>query len=332
MRLVFAGTPEFARVSLTALHAAGHQVLAVLTQPDRPAGRGLEVTQGPVKREAERLGIPVAQPLSLRDGRPGASQASELLQGLAPDLMVVAAYGLILPPQILAIPRWGCLNIHASLLPRWRGAAPIQRAIEAGDRQTGISLMQMEEGLDTGPVWASEALEISPRDTFQTLHDRLAALGAQSLVALLSDFPLAGHVPCPQAADGVTYAHKLTRDDASIDWSESAARISGHIRALDPVPGATTTLLGAALKVFSAQEADIPAPSAATSMPAPGTIVRADRQGVIVACGHGFISLGAFQRSGGRRMDVGEFLNGHKVSAGQCFESVTRRVPPVTHV
>ena len=332
MRLVFAGTPEFARVSLTALHAAGHEVLVVLTQPDRPAGRGLGVTQGPVKLEAERLGIAVAQPLSLREGRPGASEAADLLRSLAPDLMVVAAYGLLLPPHILSIPRWGCLNIHASLLPRWRGAAPIQRAIEAGDKQTGISLMQMEEGLDTGPVWASEPLEISPRDTFQTLHDRLAELGAHSLLALLSDFPLPGHVPRPQAQHGVTYAHKLTRDDGPIDWSESAARVSGHIRALDPVPGATTVLLGAALKVFSAQEVEIPQPSAATTVPAPGTIVRAERQGVIVACGHGFVSLGAFQRSGGRRMDVREFLNGHKVSAGQCFDSVTRRLPPVTHV
>ncbi len=315
MRLVFAGTPEFARIALTALSRAGHEILAVLTQPDRPKGRGLDVVQSPVKQEALRLGLDVLQPLSLRQDRPGADETKAHLRALAPELMVVAAYGLILPADVLAIPRYGCLNIHASLLPRWRGAAPIQRAIAAGDTQTGIALMQMEEGLDTGPIWSMTATDIGPEDNFQTLHDRLAQIGARDLVSLLADFPPAGRQPEPQAKEGVVYAHKIEKQDLRIDWSQASSQVAAQIRAFDPAPGAVASIGELQIKCFDArvQAVDL-------KNPVSGQIIQADGNGFVVACGSGAVAIGAAQKPGGRRLGFREFLNGRPVTAGQCFD------------
>lgn len=331
MRLVFAGTPEFARLALVSLHDAGHEIVCVMTQPDRPAGRGLSMVASPVKTEALARGLAVMQPVSLRPGRPGADEAAELLKGLAPDLMVVAAYGLLLPSHVLALPKWGCINIHASLLPRWRGAAPIQRAIMAGDSTTGICLMQMEEGLDTGPVWQCHSLEISSRDTFQTVHDRLSELGSRLIVELLAGFPAPGRQPVVQPELGVTYAHKIVRQDCPVDWSKAARDVSCQIRALDPAPGATTRFQGEVIKVFGATVPDDSGNliSSASLSCKPGEIVRADRQALLVACGHGVVSVEGFQRPGGRRLGFREFLNGRKVIAGQFFESAVDTSPAV---
>lgn len=314
MRLVFAGTPEFARHALTALHEAGHDIVMVLTQPDRAAGRGLSMSLSPVKQEALRLGLPVLQPVSLKIDQPGAQEAKSELRRLQPDLMVVAAYGLLLPKDVLEIPRYGCLNIHASLLPRWRGAAPIQRAIAEGDAETGIALMQMAEGLDTGPVWVQQSTPIAAEDNFQTLHDRLATIGAELLVRHLSDFPRSGLTPNPQPRQGVTYAHKITKVDTPIDWSRSARAVANHIRALDPTPGAQTSFDHESLKVFGAIALANPLKNAVS-----GQIIQADRDGLLVACGEGAVSIAALQRSGGKRLGFREFLNGKKVVPGQCF-------------
>lgn len=315
MRLVFAGTPEFARIALTALSRAGHEIVAVLTQPDRPKGRGLDVMESPVKQEASRLGLEVLQPLSLRTERPGAEQAKARLRQLAPDLMVVAAYGLILPADVLAIPRYGCLNIHASLLPRWRGAAPIQRAIAAGDGQTGVALMQMEVGLDTGPIWSMTATEIKPGDNFQTLHDRLAEIGARDLVSLLADFPPAGRQPEPQAKEGVVYAHKIQKEDLRIDWAQSSSQVAAQIRAFDPAPGAVASIGELQIKCFDAQVYVMDLKNTVS-----GQIIQADGNGFVVACGSGAVTIGAAQKPGGRRLGFREFLNGRPVTAGQCFD------------
>ncbi|MFZ9480671.1 MAG: methionyl-tRNA formyltransferase [Burkholderiaceae bacterium] len=322
MRLVFAGTPEFARVALVALHAAGHDIVAVFTQPDRAAGRGLTLAQSPVKQEASRCGLLVVQPQSLRSGKPGAQEAVALLQQLQPDLMVVAAYGLLLPQEVLDIPRLGCINIHASLLPRWRGAAPIQRALAAGDTETGIALMQMEAGLDTGPVWSEVRTAITPRDNAQTLHDRLATLGAQSIVELLKEFPKATTGPRPQPSIGVTYAAKVTRDDLPVDWSQTADQVCCHIRAFDPSPGAQSRLENNPVKVLDAHVVVDPSADFLLKNVQPGQIIRADQQGLWVACGKGAVALGALQRSGGKRLGFREFLNGRRVTAGQIFESI----------
>ena len=314
MRLVFAGTPEFARHALTALSQAGHDIVLVLTQPDRAAGRGLSVSVSPVKQEALRLGLPVLQPESLKAEKSGAEQTKNELRRLQPDLMVVAAYGLLLPKDVLEIPRFGCLNIHASLLPRWRGAAPIQRALAEGDSHTGVALMQMEEGLDTGPVWAQQSTPITTEDNFQSLHDRLAAMGAALLVRHLSDFPRPGTHPEPQLPQGVTYAHKVSKSDALIDWSRSAQEVANRIRAFDPAPGAQTSFDHETLKVFGAIALVNPLKNTS-----PGQIIQADRSGFLVSCGEGAVSLAALQRSGGKRLGFREFLNGKKVVPGQCF-------------
>lgn len=326
MRLVFAGTPEFARAALSALHAAGHDIVAVFTQPDRASGRGLMLSQSPVKERALQLGLPVVQPVSLREGKPGADEARALLQSLAPDVMVVAAYGLILPAEVLGIPRLGCINIHASLLPRWRGAAPIQRAIAAGDTQTGIALMQMEEGLDTGPIWWEVATPITDADNFQTLHDRLAGLGAKAIVEFLASVPNTAARPRPQSAQGVVYAHKLSRQDLAVDWSQSADQVSCHIRALDPSPGAQTQLEGQTVKVFQARVVPGEVSQTVLKTATPGQIIQADRQGFWVACGQGAVELGALQRAGGKRLGFREFLNGRTVTAGQIFEFIRQPV------
>lgn len=323
MRLIFAGTPEFARTALSALHHAGHQIVAVLTQPDRASGRGLALSVSPVKEEAIRLGLPVMQPASLKADRPEVDQARRDLEALKPELMVVAAYGLLLPRAVLDIPRWGCLNIHASLLPRWRGAAPIQAAIAAGDKKTGIALMQMEEGLDTGPVWASLETEIAEADNFQTLHDRLAEMGANAVVALLREFPpspCAGETarPRPQPEAGAVYAHKISKTQTWLDWRQSAVMLAAKIRALDPAPGALTRLDGETIKIFKAQAQPLRQPEALKTL-VPGQIIEVDKQAIRVVCGEGILSLTALQRPGARRLEVREFLNGKRVVAGQSF-------------
>ncbi len=317
MRIVFAGTPRFASEALVALHQAGHEIVAVLTQPDRQSGRGLVLSQSPVKQAALALGLRVLQPMSLREGKPGAEEAVVTLKTLAPDLMVVAAYGLILPLRVLTLPRFGCLNIHASLLPRWRGAAPIQRAIAAGDTRTGIALMQMEEGLDTGPVWNTIETPIHSDDTFESLHDRLSQLGAQAVVDLLKDFPPAGRTPTPQPESGVTYAHKIEKQDTLIHWARSADEIAQQIRAFDPVPGAQALWQGAPVKLFAATALADPLKN-----DVPGQILRADREALLIACGQGAVQIDALQRAGAKRQGFREFLNGQRVRAGQQFESI----------
>ena len=303
MKLVFAGTPEFAAAALRALHGAGHDIALVLTQPDRPSGRGLQATPSAVKRVAAELGIPVRQPLTLKDE---AIQAE--LRALRPDAMIVAAYGLIVPQAVLDIPPRGCINIHASLLPRWRGAAPIQRAILAGDTKTGVAIMQMDAGLDTGPVLLDEALDIRPDDTAQTLHDRLAALGARLIVEALRS----AREAIPQDASRSTYAAKLDKKEAAIDWNEPARAIERKVRAFNPVPGAATTFGGAPLKIWSASVAGPVAAAAA------GTIVDADRNGIVVACGDGVgLRVTELQRAGGKRMPASAFLAGTAVTRGQ---------------
>ena len=314
MRIAFAGTPEFARASLLALIEAGHDCVAVMTQPDRPGGRGRQLLESPVKREASRLGLLVMQPTSLKASHPESGPALDQLRQLAPDVMVVVAYGLIVPPKALEIPRYGCINIHASLLPRWPGAAPIQRAIAAGDRETGIALMQMEEGLDTGPVWAEYRCLIGPDDNFQSLHDRLADMGARGIVDLLKEFPLPGRRPWPQAEDGVIYAHKISKADLEVDWSKPALTVRDQIRAYDPAPGATARLGGESVKCFEPGLW-----SQALKNPIPGQIIKADQECLAVACGEGAITIGAAQRPGGRRLKMREFLNGWPVRVGQRF-------------
>jgi methionyl-tRNA formyltransferase len=303
MRIIFAGTPEFAASALRALHGAGHTIVLVLTQPDRPAGRGLQSAPSAVKELAQELGLSVAQPLTLKDPR-----IARDLAALDADVMVVAAYGLILPREILAVPRHGCINIHASLLPRWRGAAPIQRALLAGDAETGISIMQMDEGLDTGPVLLQEAIPIRQEDTALTLHDRLAGLGGRLIVRALAEWPPAR----PQPASGATYAAKIDKREARIDWSEAAALNDRKVRAFNPVPGATTEYQGSPLKIWRAEVC-------ANDRAEPGTIVSANRDGVVVACGEGALRVTELQRAGGRRMSAAAFLAGCAVRSGERF-------------
>ena len=299
MRLIFAGTPDFAVPSLRA--AARHnEVVAVYTQPDRPAGRGRALTPSPVKREAIARGIPVLQPENFRS-----APAREALRALQPDLMIVVAYGLILPQAVLDIPRFGCWNVHASLLPRWRGAAPIQRAIEAGDTETGVCLMQMEKGLDTGPVLLAQKTPIGPEETGGELHDRLAALGAQVLADGLG-LLRAGirPVPQPQPDAGVTYAHKLEKHEAKLDWSQPARALANKVRAFNPWPVAEAELAGERVRIHGAIALDERVAAA------PGTLVRASRDGIDVACGEGVLRLRTLQREGGRPVSAADYLNG----------------------
>ncbi|MDM7456595.1 MAG: methionyl-tRNA formyltransferase [Tepidimonas sp.] len=314
MRVAFAGTPVFAARALQAIAQAGFPVVSVLTQPDRPAGRGMKLQPSPVKALAQMHGWPIAQPRGLRlDGRwaEDAACTRAALQAARPDVLVVAAYGLILPRWVLDLPRLGCLNIHASLLPRWRGAAPIQRAIEAGDAQTGITLMQMDEGLDTGDIVAMEAVPIGPTETAGLLHDRLAGLGARLVVQALRAAEAAPLPRRPQPDDGVTYAHKIDKAEAMLDWSAPAALLERRVRAFDPVPGAATTLDGAVLKVWGARAEAAAAPSAA-----PGTVLAADATGIRVQTGQGVLVLTEVQRAGGKRLAAGDFLRGTALSSG----------------
>ena len=317
-RVVFAGTPEFARVALAQLLAAGFEVPLVLTQPDRPAGRGLKLHASPVKQLAEQHGIPVAQPRSLRlDGKypEDAAAARAALQAARADVMVVAAYGLILPQWVLDQPRHGCLNIHASLLPRWRGAAPIHRAIEAGDARTGITIMQMDAGLDTGDMLLVQALPIGPRATTASLHDELAALGGQLIVQALQLAGQGALRPVPQPAEGVSYAHKIDKHEAAIDWRQPAALIERRIRAFDPFPGASTTLGDAVIKLWRSEiDSCLRTPDARC-----GQIFAINDAGITVACGDGVLRLTELQRPGGKRLPAREFLRGFALAPGQCL-------------
>jgi methionyl-tRNA formyltransferase len=284
----------------------------VLTQPDRPAGRGMKLQASPVKAFATEHGIPVAQPRSLRlDGKhpDDARAAREALFDARPDVLVVAAYGLILPQWVLDLPPGGCLNIHASLLPRWRGAAPIHRAIEAGDTRTGITIMQMDAGLDTGDMLLVEPVDVRPDDTTGRLHDRLAALGGRLVVEALEMAACGGLTRTPQPAEGITYAHKIDKAEAAIDWSQPAAAIERRIRAFDPFPGASTTLDGEAIKVWRARLAD--------GSGAPGSVLAADDEGPRVACGDGALQLLELQRPGGKRLPARAFVQAHPALAGR---------------
>jgi methionyl-tRNA formyltransferase len=305
----FAGTPEFARVALDAVHAAGFQVPLVLTQPDRPAGRGLKLQASAVKQFAAAQGMPVLQPRSLRlDGKfpQDAAAAREVLQAAALDVLVVAAYGLILPPWVLELPRRGCLNIHASLLPRWRGAAPIHRAIEAGDHETGITIMQMDAGLDTGAMLLREEVAIGADDTTAGLHDRLAALGGTLIVSALRQ--LDGLTPAPQPAEGVSYARKIEKAEGVVAWDLPADLIERRVRAFDPFPGCSFVLAGETVKLWRAQ--------VVAGQGVPGTVLEAAEHRLVVACGEGALSLLELQRTGARRVAVADFLRGHPVAAG----------------
>jgi methionyl-tRNA formyltransferase len=294
-RLVFAGTPDFALASLRALVEAGQVPIAALTQPDRPAGRGKKLTASPVKRYALERGIPVLQPESLRD-----EAAASELAALEPDLLVVAAYGLILPQNVLDIPTHGCLNVHASVLPRWRGAAPIQAAILAGDEVTGVSLMSMTAGLDCGPVFHVEKALIHERETAGELHDRLAALGGEVLVAKL-DAIIAGDIPAEEQDDSLaTYAPKIAKDDARIDWSLSADEVARRIRAYNPFPGAFCFVGETRIKIWRASLID--------GAGDPGTILHYDRDAIVVGCGAGALSLEELQLPGKRRAPAHEFV------------------------
>lgn len=312
MRIVFAGTPDFAVPTLKALVAAGHDVATVLTQPDRPAGRGRRLVAGPVKDCARALDLPVLQPDTLKD-----ESVRAALRGLRPQAMVVAAYGLILPRAVLDLPEHGCLNVHASLLPRWRGAAPIQRALAAGDAETGITIMRMAEGLDTGPMLAREATPIAARDTAGTLHDRLAAMGAELMLETLGRLGRGDVEAKPQDEALATYAPKITPDDADPDWRRPAVEIERQVRAMNPWPVVRAGYGSQTIRIWEAR----PAPGAGGE---PGEILRAGREGVDVACGEGVLRLTVLQRQGGRRLPAAEFLNGFPLAPGERFDSRPR--------
>ncbi len=320
LRVVFAGTPEFARVALAQLHAAGFQIPLVLTQPDRPAGRGMKLQASPVKQFALEQGIAVAQPHSLRlDGKypDEAAAARAAIEAARADVMVVAAYGLILPQWVLDAFRHGCLNIHASLLPRWRGAAPIHRAIEAGDTETGVTIMQMDAGLDTGDMLLVERLPIGADDTTGTLHDKLASLGGRLIVEALELTACGGLQRTPQPDEGVTYAHKIEKQEAQLDWACPADVIARRIRAFNPFPGAATLFQGEPIKLWQAR----PEHTARGSGPAPGTVLAADASGIVVQCGEGVLRLTELQRAGGKRLPAADFLRGQALAAGAVLGS-----------
>ena len=297
LRLIFAGTPDFAAEALHALIQSPHEIVAVYTQPDRPAGRGQKLTPSPVKQLALQHQLTVLQPVSLKT-----AEATAQLRALDADVMVVAAYGLILPPEVLEIPRYGCLNIHASLLPRWRGAAPIQRAILAGDSETGITIMQMDKGLDTGAMLLKLTCPITGKDTAASLHDRLASLGAEAIITALDQLPTL--TATPQDDREATYAAKLTKQEAVIDWCRPAEELDRQIRAFNPWPVAQTCVNGQTLRIWSAQSLTDKANAS------PGTVIGCDKQGIDIACGEGVLRLTRLQPAGSKPMDVAAFLNG----------------------
>ena len=309
MRIGFAGTPPFAATVLRALADSGATIPLVLTQPDRPRGRGLRLEPSAVKTFAEERALRVAQPATLRTE----AERAPLFE-VPLDVLVVAAYGLILPRAVLAWPRHGCLNLHASLLPRWRGAAPIQRALLAGDAETGITVMRMDEGLDTGPIVAAAPVAIAPRETAGTLEAKLAATAAAAIVDVLARLEADGALAStPQPAEGACYAPKVGKDEAAIDWRESAVAIDRRIRAFDRAPGAATTFGGEPVKIWSAE------PLAQRAAAAPGDVVEAARDRLVVACAAGSLRLRELQPAGGRRMDAGAFIAGRRVKAGAHF-------------
>jgi methionyl-tRNA formyltransferase len=295
MRVIFAGTPDFAAQALAAILAAGHDVPLVLTQPDRPAGRGMKLQPSAVKQLALAHNRPVFQPERLKD-----PATHEPIHAAQADVMVVAAYGLILPQAVLDMPRYGCLNIHASLLPRWRGAAPIQRAIEAGDAETGVTIMQMDAGLDTGAMLLAEAIKVGAGETAGELHDRLATLGARLVIDALAQRDTL--IPVAQPTSGVTYAAKISKAEAQLDWAEPADVLARKIRAFNPFPGATLPLAGEPVKIWRAE--------AVTGSGNPGQILAADANGIVVATSHGALRLTELQKPGGRRVTSAEFLRG----------------------
>ncbi|MEP6943304.1 MAG: methionyl-tRNA formyltransferase [Betaproteobacteria bacterium] len=304
-RLGFAGTPAFAAAALDAIVEAGFDVASVLTRPDAAKGRGLQVAFSPVKARAQALSLPISQPPRLRD----AATASALRE-IALDVLVVAAYGQIVPPELLGWPRHGCINIHASLLPRWRGAAPVVRAILAGDERSGITIMRMDEGLDTGPIIAMRPHLIAKHDTAATLHDALADLGASMIVETLRTLRRDGRLDTtPQSPDGATYAQKVMRAEATIDWRDSATSIERRIRAFDPFPGAQTTLHGAVMKLWSADVVS-------GRFDEPGRIVQAGADGIVVACGEDALRVRELQQAGAKRLSVSAFVAGHAIPSG----------------
>jgi methionyl-tRNA formyltransferase len=302
LRIVFAGTPGFAVPSLLALRSAGHDICAVYTQPDRPAGRGRQLAASPVKQNA--IGLPILQPKSLRNG-----DAQNQLAALQPDLIVVVAYGLLLPAAVLATPRLGCINVHASLLPRWRGAAPIQRALLAGDRESGITLMQMDVGLDTGPILAQTAISLSTTMTSGELHDQLALLGAQTLVRLLPDLAAGKITPQSQDEALVTYAPKLEKTEAELDWSRSALDLMRQVLAFNPWPVAQTQADGRILRIWQAE-----AQTTGANEAVPGTVIRETSAGIDVATGAGVLRLTKLQVPGKRPLAVADFVNAYRLT------------------
>ena len=312
MRVAFAGTPAFAAAALEAIAAAGHVIPIVFTQPDRPAGRGMRLTASAVAETAQRLGLMVAKPQTLRD-----DTAQQALRDTNANVLVVAAYGLLLPRETLAIPPLGCINIHASLLPRWRGAAPIQRAILAGDERTGITLMQMDAGLDTGPMLASESIPIGPGDTAGTLTASLARLGARLIVEALAA-PDAWRTT-PQDSALATHAPKITRQEAAIDWTQPAQAVERRVRAFNPAPGAETRLGGETIKVWEARRAAQPG--------TPGTVIACDAKAVLVGCGSGSLELLRVQRPGGKAIPATDFARGARLAVGTVFDPPAEKAP-----
>lgn len=305
MRIVFAGTPAFAAIALKALIDAQFQIVLVLTQPDRPAGRGLKLQESEVKKVASEYSIPVLQPVTLKS-----EVTQEQLRSFAADVMIVAAYGLILPESILQLPLQGCLNIHASLLPRWRGAAPIQRAIQAGDQETGITIMQMDQGLDTGDILLQRTIPIDPSDTAQSLHDNLAQLGAQCIIEALGLLQQGKLLAVEQNDEEVCYARKIEKDEAKIDWSLDAAVIDRNIRAFNPFPVVFTSYQSLSLKIWQARIEQKLSGQA-------GEIVNIDNDGITVACGKHAIVLEVIQRAGGKKLPVNDFLKGNPMKRGE---------------
>ena len=305
MKVIFAGTPDFAAAALKAIAAAGFEIPLVLTQPDRPKGRGMQLAPSPVKQAALELGLRVAQPEKLRNN----AEALQMLKEVEADVMVVAAYGLILPQDVLDTPKHGCLNIHASLLPRWRGAAPIQRAIEAGDAETGVCIMQMDIGLDTGDVVSEHCYAIQPTDTANEVHDALMSLGAAAIVADLQQLKAEGRLKSvKQPEEGVTYAQKLSKEEARINWNESAAVIERKIRAFNPIPAAWVEYQGKPMKIWRAE--------VVAQQGRAGEVLSCSSDGLIVACGANALKITELQPSGSKRMDIAAFAAGHTVEAG----------------
>ena len=317
MRVIFAGTPEFARVALAHLHEAGFDIPLVLTQPERPAGRGMKLQASAVKQWAQAQQIPVAQPRSLRlDGKypEDAASARAAIETARADVMVVAAYGLILPQWVLDLPRLGCLNIHGSVLPRWRGAAPIHRAIEAGDAETGVTIMQMDAGLDTGDMLLKQTLPIGPQDTTESLHDALAALGAQLIVQALQQAQTGALQGVAQAADGICYAHKIDKREAALDWTQPATTLARRVRAFNPFPVASSVLGGETIKFWRAQA--LPPHSRAAQ---PGEVIAVSAEGVDIATASGVLRATRLQKAGGKPLEAADFLHGFALHPGQVF-------------